>query len=537
MSNLESIVDHDAHPFKGQFEDQNAWKDQPPRGREIRKRLFAELCRILEFLDARDDRLSFHEVERKLVPMVFVLGRLLLAYFLTRRQETSRRRLRQRAPQGYRSGRSQSRLLGTFFGKVRYWRCYLRESGGSAGTYPLDIELGLTADGFSMFVLALAARLATLVSFDQAGGLLLTFLSWSPAKRTIENTVLGFGRYTGEWFECAAPPEGDGEILVIQIDSKATPTATDGELKKRRGKRDRRPRAPSPRHRGRQERQRRGSKPRRKKGDKSKNGKATTVVVMYTLKSGRDAKGRSVLLGPINRWLYASYAPKRHAFAVARREADKRGFSTESEKIIQIVTDGDEDLERYRREFFPDAIHTLDIMHALEYVFKAGSCLYREGSRELERWFDRKKALLYDGKAKKLLADLKRHRRRDIPRTGPGTKSKRDKLTKVIGYLEKRLDMMEYDLLRAEDLEIASGSVEGAVKHLVAKRFDNGSMRWIKERAEALLQLRAIEINGHWDEFIAFVHTRVLDAQEAKMALTRLLTDKPAHLPNLGVAA
>jgi hypothetical protein len=182
MSNLESIVDHDAHPFKGQFEDQNAWKDQPPRGREIRKRLFAELCRILEFLDARDDRLSFHEVERKLVPMVFVLGRLLLAYFLTRRQETSRRRLRQRAPQGYRSGRSQSRLLGTFFGKVRYWRCYLRESGGSAGTYPLDIELGLTADGFSMFVLALAARLATLVSFDQAGGLLLTFLSWSPAK-------------------------------------------------------------------------------------------------------------------------------------------------------------------------------------------------------------------------------------------------------------------------------------------------------------------------------------------------------------------
>ena len=258
---------------------------------------------------------------------------------------------------------------------------------------------------------------------------------------------------------------------------------------------------------------------------------------MYTLKSGRDAKGRSVLLGPINRWLYASYAPKRHAFAVARREADKRGFSTESEKIIQIVTDGDEDLERYRREFFPDAIHTLDIMHALEYVFKAGSCLYREGSRELERWFDRKKALLYDGKAKKLLADLKRHRRRDIPRTGPGTKSKRDKLTKVIGYLEKRLDMMEYDLLRAEDLEIASGSVEGAVKHLVAKRFDNGSMRWIKERAEALLQLRAIEINGHWDEFIAFVHTRVLDAQEAKMALTRLLTDKPAHLPNLGVAA
>lgn len=258
---------------------------------------------------------------------------------------------------------------------------------------------------------------------------------------------------------------------------------------------------------------------------------------MYTLKYGRDAKGETVLLGPINRWVYASYAPKRHAFAVARREADKRGFPAESERIIQIVTDGDEDLERYRREIFPDAVHTLDIMHALQYVYKAGGCLYREGSSELQSWFDRKKALLYDGKAKKLLADLKRHRSRDIPRTGPGTKAKRDKLTKVIDYLEKRIDMMEYDLLRAEDLEIASGSVEGAVKHVVAKRFDNGSMRWIKERAEALLQLRAIEINGHWDKFIAFVHARVLETQVAEMDLTRLLTDKPAPLPRFGVAS
>ena len=535
MSNLKSIVEHDARPFKGQFEEQNAWKEQPPRAREIRKRLFAELRRILDFLDVQDDRRSFHEVESKLVPMVFMLGRVLLAYFLSRRQERSRRRLRRRAPRGYRGGRPQSRLLGTFFGKVRYWRCYLRESGGSAGTSPLDVELGLTADGFSMLLLALATRLATLLSFDHAAGLLLTFLSWSPAKRTIENAVLGLGRYTTEWFERAPPPEGDGDVLVIQIDSKATPTATDSELEKRRGKRNRKPRAPSPRHRGRLERQRRGSKPRRKKGDKSKNGKATTVVVMYTLKRRRDSKGQTVLLGPINRWVYASYAPKRHAFAIARREADKRGFSIGKRKIIQIVTDGDEDLERYRREIFPDAIHTLDIMHALEYVFKAGCCLYREGSSELESWFDRKKALLYDGKAKKLLAELKRHRRGDIPRTGPGTKTKRDKLTKVIDYLEKRIDMMEYDLLRAEDLEIASGSVEGAVKHLVAKRFDNGSMRWIKERAEALLQLRAIEINGHWDEFIAFVHRRVLETQEAEMDLSRLLTDKPAPLPRFGV--
>ena len=37
------------------------------------------------------------------------------------------------------------------------------------------------------------------------------------------------------------------------------------------------------------------------------------------------------------------------------------------------------------------------------------------------------------------------------------------------------------------DLEVASGVVEGGVKHVIGKRFDNGSMRWIRERAEARL--------------------------------------------------
>ena len=32
-------------------------------------------------------------------------------------------------------------------------------------------------------------------------------------------------------------------------------------------------------------------------------------------------------------------------------------------------------------------------------------------------------------------------------------------------------------------------------------------MRWVKGRAEALLQLRCIEINGDWDTFIGRVHS------------------------------
>jgi hypothetical protein len=73
-----------------------------------------------------------------------------------------------------------------------------------------------------------------------------------------------------------------------------------------------------------------------------------TVVVMYTLR-----RSGNKLLGPINRWIYASFAPKRHVFEIARREANKRGFTEDSGRLIQIVTDGDDDLATYAAECFP----------------------------------------------------------------------------------------------------------------------------------------------------------------------------------------
>ena len=44
----------------------------------------------------------------------------------------------------------------------------------------------------------------------------------------------------------------------------------------------------------------------RKKGDKSKNEKAVTLVVMYTLEKTHDEDGKPLLLGPIDKRYYAS---------------------------------------------------------------------------------------------------------------------------------------------------------------------------------------------------------------------------------------
>ncbi|MEW5826717.1 MAG: hypothetical protein AB1778_07780, partial [Candidatus Bipolaricaulota bacterium] len=389
---------------------------------------------------------SFHEVEHTVVGLVFALGRLLLALFLcTRHDDLATPASERREEKRYVRGDLRRRVLATFFGKVCYWRAATRRErggGGDAGYFPLDRALGLPADGFSAYLASLMARVATKVSYAQTTLLLRCFLGWAPAHRTVEKVVLGLGKHTQAWFAQAPAPRGDGDVLVIQVDGKSPPTATEAELRKRRGKRKRARVEASPRHRGRARRRRRGPKKRRKKGDKSKNGRMVTTVVMYTLQSGYDVNGKPVLKGPINRWVYSSFAPKRHAFAVARREADRRGFGAGSGKRIQIVTDGDEDLARNAGEFFPEAIHTLDVIHAIERLWTAGRSVHREGSKALASWVGDQKKRLLQGHSRAVLRELGK-RLNEIPRTGPGNKGKRKRLKDSITYLEKRAHMMK----------------------------------------------------------------------------------------------
>ena len=147
--------------------------------------------------------------------------------------------------------------------------------------------------------------------------------------------------------------------------------------------------------------------------DKSKNGKMATLVVMYTLKR----QGR-YLMGPINRWVYGSFAPKKHAFMIAQREANKRGFTPESGKQVQLLTDGDPDLEQYGKTHFPETAHTLDVIHVVEKLWEAGACIHPEGSDALRERVELQKQRLYGSPVTAIIGELVRHWEA-TPKTGP----------------------------------------------------------------------------------------------------------------------
>lgn len=507
---------------------------QPPSVEQLEQEIHAQLHQGVE--RAKSSNATFTAFEKDLWTQMLLLGRLLVTLFLACREQRLRGEMPDRQVQQgrlLRRGDAQPRNLNTLFGVIRYFRTYLRAESGP-GSYPLDAQLGLTQDRMSMGLLSVATRMATKMSFAQVQGMLSWFLGQAPSTEVIENSVLGLGRRTGAWFLHAPAPQGDGEVLVVQVDGKGAPTATETELARRRGPRRQRPAALSPRHRGKEARKQRGKKPRRKKGDKSKNARVATLVVLYTLRKMLH-EGKTYLLGPINRWEYASFAPKRHAFAIARREADKRGFTKDSGKLVQVLTDGDEDLALYTKEYFPTAIHTVDVIHVIEYVYQAGECLYNEGSAELKEWVQEQKTSLYGGHEGAVVAEMRR-RLLGIPTRGPGNKGRRARLTQAIGYLAKRLPQMNYKWLLEQDLEIGTGIVEGAVKNTIGVRFDHGGSRWIRERAEALLQLRCIERNGDWDGFIQWVHDEHLKALR-KGERIRIQQRVPSALPTVEKAA
>ena len=445
---------------------------------------------------------TFLETEKNLRAMIFELACSFLKLYLTYNSYSLSIVPYLSGNEYRRKSKPVKRTLKTSFGKVLYKREYLIRKNGGNGIYPLDMKLGILSDGFSPYVIDLCCRLSTRMSFKASLLVFEWFNGWSPSSESAECLVLGIGRKAGQYMDVAPVPDDDGEILVIEIDGKATPTATDEELEKRRRPRNKKKcRCGCQRHRGKSKRSCK-VKTRKKKGDKSKNGRSITLVAMYTLRKGDDGK----LHGPINKKIWGSYNSRKVMFEWVRNQAERRGFPSITSENIQFVMDGERCLERSLREIFPKARFTLDVRHLEEKIWDVGRLYHKEGSEDLvATWVAEHKELLYEGKEKDLLLHLI-EKKNSLSKRAKRDQKKITGLEKLIFYMKDRIPMMGYKELIEKDMVIASGIIEGAARYVVGKRMDCSGMRWIMGRAEALLHLRCIELNGDWEKFYGWTY-------------------------------
>jgi hypothetical protein len=468
---------------------------------QVESEIDASVSTLKSLMKERD---TFFNVEKNLRIQIFQLACLYLKLFLMYHNSTIS--IEPYLSNGlYRLKNNLiERTLKTSFGKVAYKRKYLINRKGGSGIYPLDIILGLLSDNFSPLVIDMCCRLSTRLSYKASVLVFKWFCNWTPSTDSVECLVLGLGRKASEYMDIALPPENEGEMLVIEVDGKATPTATDEELAKRRGPRDKKHnpkcKCGCQRHRGKAKRFGK-KKVRKKKGDKSKNGRSITLVAMYTLKKSPDGK----LHGPLNKKIWGSYNTRKFMFEWIRKQAQRRGFDPSTSTNIQLIMDGEKCLENSLREIFPKAIFTLDIRHLEEKLWDVGRSFHKEGSEELAEWVSDRREMLYNGNEKKLLKQLQDSFVALSKRAERDAK-KREALEKLIFYMTERMSMMNYKKLIDQDLVISSGIIEGAARYVVGERMDCSGMRWIMGRAEALLHLRCMELNNDWENFFHWTY-------------------------------
>lgn len=468
--------------------------------------------------------------ERALWPLVRVVYRLAVALFLATKNQ--RLDVSGWLNQWKIERNFATRKIQTLCGMVKFGRVYLLPRRGSGnGWFPLDAALGITTDGFSWRVIEIATRLSTRVSYAVAQGLMKTMLGWAPSTEAIESLAIGLGSRAAAFVESQGPFEDDGQVLVIEVDGKAIPIATEAEMDARRGTRKGSKQCgcglkKCQRHRGREKRKKKGKKKRKKRGHNSKNGRSATLVAMYTLRSGEDGK----LHGPINKKIWGRFGSRHDAIRWARGQAKRRGFGPGTDKVVQIVIDGEKCLrKRFEEEFpktdYPQVVITLDVRHAQERLWKIGRLFYEEDSEELANWVQPLQGLLLEGRIKTLL-DRLRTVYESISQRGPNTKKKREEVQKQVAYLEEREPIMHYDEYRAADLVLATGVIEGACRYVIGERLDCSGMRWGLLGAEPLLQLRCLEVNGDWEVFIDWA-ARVYQAEQLEKQLVQVRPKKP----------
>jgi hypothetical protein len=71
----------------------------------------------------------------------------------------------------------------------------------------------------------------------------------------------------------------------------------------------------------------------------------------------------------------------------------------------------------------------------------------------------------------------------------------------VCGYFERNAGRMQYDDYLKKGYPIASGAIEGACRHLVKDRLERTGMRWVRDGAQAMLDLRSAWLNDEWDAY------------------------------------
>lgn len=140
-----------------------------------------------------------------------------------------------------------------------------------------------------------------------------------------------------------------------------------------------------------------------------------------------------------------------------------------------------------------------DVIHVVEYLWKAVWAFFEKGDRKAESWVNERFIKILEGKATDVAAGIRRTAtKRKL------SKSAREAVDKCADYLINKSPYLHYNKYLEQGFPIATGIIEGACRYLIKDRMDITGARWRMTCAEAVLKLRSLKASRDFNEYWKF---------------------------------
>jgi len=392
------------------------------------------------------------------------------------------------------------RLLATLFGTVRVTRCAWRRPG-AGNLYPADAALSLPASRHSHALARLATLEAARGSFETAHAAITGRCGPVIGKRQIEQAVVNAAGDIPAFYAARVPvPCTASTLLVISADAKGI-VMRPGAL-----------RPATARAAARQGRMR----TRLTAGEKPNRKRMATLACVYDAEPA-PRRPHDVIAPPGGRrgsrtlrprpkakakWLAGSVqADPAEVIAAAFGQAEARDPAHRRRWVV-LVDGACHQLDLIRAEAARRGIAiniVIDLVHVLEYLWKAAWSLHPAADPAAEDWVAVKALAVLAGASARVAADISA----EAGAAGL-TAGQRNGADACVRYLTSKQEFLRYDQALAAGWPIATGVIEGACRHLIGDRLDITGARWGLEGAEAILTLRAVISNGDFEEYWRF---------------------------------
>ncbi len=152
-------------------------------------------------------------------------------------------------------------------------------------------------------------------------------------------------------------------------------------------------------------------------------------------------------------------------------------------------------LERHQVQ----ATIVLDIVHAIEYLWKAAHQFFEEGSWECERWVESKLEQILEKGGSKTACSIRMSAAKRLIKDKDKEKIKI--IEKSATYIADRSIYTRYNDYLKKGYPIGTGVIEGACRYLVKDRMDITGARWRLTGAEAVLKIRSLLKSQDFEEY------------------------------------